>query len=160
MIIPLSQDRFTVIDDDDFKFVVGYTWYAAKNGRTYYAQTHVKDGAVWRTVKLHQLLLPDAVKVDHIDGNGLNNSRSNLRTATTAQNGANRKKDKRPTSSKFKGVSWHRPKSIWISRIKVAGKGCHLGYFASEEEAARAYDKAAIMYFGEYAHLNFPQEKP
>ena len=90
--------------------------------------------------------------VDHKDGNGLNNQRSNLRICNRNQNGFNRGSDKN-TSSKHKGICWYKITSKWVARIN----GKHLGYFKSEESAAREYDKAAIEIHGDFAKLNFPK---
>jgi hypothetical protein len=104
---------------------------------------------------MHQLILRTKY-IDHIDGNGLNNTRGNLRIATTKQNTWNRKKRTIPTSSKYKGVSVIKGRDRWQCRIYANGTRFFLGYFASEIEAARAYDKKAIELFGEFARLNFP----
>jgi hypothetical protein len=92
--------------------------------------------------------------VDHVDHNGLNNRRSNLRAATKAQNAANERK--RPgCSSQYKGVVWHRNR--WQARIEIGDEYRYLGRFVSEEEAARAYDAAAVTAWGQYANPNFPR---
>jgi hypothetical protein len=92
-------------------------------------------------------------KTDHIDHDGLNNQRSNLRPATTAQNNHNQR-PQRNTSSRFKGVTWHKRIGKWQAAIKVADKNRHLGVFPDEEDAARAYNAAAVEAYGEYAYLN------
>lgn len=104
---------------------------------------------------MHRLLCPFAKGgVDHINGNGLWNSRSNLRPATHSQNGSNQAKTSRKTSSIYKGVCWNKKNSAWCASIGIMRK--HLGYFKSDLEAAKAYDKAAIAKYGEFARLNFP----
>ncbi len=106
---------------------------------------------------MHQLLLPDATIADHIDGDGLNNRRSNLRPASEAQNAAHARKGKNNTSG-FKGVDQNGGRSSWRARILVNGKSLYLGRFSTKEEAARAYDAAALVHFGEFAILNFPHD--
>lgn len=91
--------------------------------------------------------------IDHIDSNKLNNNISNLREVTCSQNGMNRKSNKN-SSSKYKGVCWHKQTQKWCTHIAINGKDKHIGYFISETEAALAYNDAAIKYFDEYAKLN------
>lgn len=93
--------------------------------------------------------------VDHINHNGLDNRKANLRLATAAQNARNRQKCKSKKTSKYKGVCWHKRDKKWTGRILVNSKSIALGYFEDEKEAARAYDRAARKYYGEYAEPNF-----
>jgi hypothetical protein len=98
---------------------------------------------------------PEGLQVDHEDGNGLNNQRSNLRIASPTQNQGNARRRKDNTSG-YKGVSWYRRTNKWKAHIRVDKKLRHLGYFIDLTDAARAYDAAALEHFGEFAHLNFP----
>jgi HNH endonuclease/AP2 domain len=93
-------------------------------------------------------------RVDHINGNGLDCRRDNLRLATCSQNSANRL-GWRKSSSKYKGVTFSKQRKDWQAKITVNGKTIHLGYFKNEEDAGKAYDKQALIEFGEYAKLNF-----
>jgi hypothetical protein len=93
---------------------------------------------------------------DHIDGNGLNNQRSNLRPATAGQNNANKRK-RLSATSRYLGVCWSPNQERWRARIYRDGTNRHLGYFDSEVDAALAYDTAAREMFGEYARPNFPE---
>jgi hypothetical protein len=97
-----------------------------------------------------------AGRFDHKDGNGLNNTRSNLRPCTQGQNNMNQRKRKNATS-RFKGVTWSAADEKWKACITANHVQHHLGYFCDEEEAARAYDKAARSLHGEFARLNFPE---
>lgn len=101
--------------------------------------------------KMHHGGCPE--NIDHINGNRSDNRINNLRPATTVQNGGNRKKQKN-TTSQYKGVSWCQRLQSWKSGIYPGNKLKHLGYFSVEKEAAKAYDRAALKYFGEYAKLN------
>ncbi len=104
---------------------------------------------------MHRLLIkiPNGFQIDHIDGNGLNNQKLNLRIATASQNQINRGKQKNNTSG-FKGVFGRKDKNKWRAQIKFHGKTKHLGYADDKIEAARIYNKAAVERFGEFARLN------
>lgn len=124
------------------------------SGNTYPVRRKLSDlGARWDGKVWHSVLLLGVEKIDHRDGDGLNNQRHNLRPATTRQNGQNRRKVA-AASSAFKGVSFHLRDRKWQARIKVSAARIQLGYFESEADAARAYNAAALKYFGEFASLN------
>jgi hypothetical protein len=154
MKIPLTQSKVALVDDEDYERVKNHNWFAThnSNSRIWYA-------VMGHNVKLHQLIL-GIKNIDHIDGDGLNNTRANLREATSQQNGWNRRKPRQDyrgkESSKFKGVSKQTLGSSWCCRIVHSYKTYYIGSFKTEEEAAVAYDKKAIELFGEYAKLNFP----
>lgn len=149
---------WALADESDADLLSGYRWFAKvahrRSGLMYaHAHTTRPDGTQ-TLIKMHQLVM-GALGVDHRNGNGLDNRRQNLRLATGSQQGANR----RPYpggSSQYKGVSWHKSQGNWRAVIKVNRRSRHLGGFATEEEAARAYDEAAVAAFGEFAYLNFP----
>jgi len=153
MTIPLIRKNevmaYALIDDKDYSKIEGYKWTLHRG----YAQApHNKT-----TVFMHRLIV-DAKKgeiTDHINGNTLDNRQENLRIANSAQNSWNRRLGKRNTSG-YKGV-WkggkHNPHR-WRAAIQKGGKYMHLGYYATAEEAAQAYDKAAIKIYGAYASLN------
>lgn len=95
--------------------------------------------------------------IDHINQIKDDNRIENLRAATQSQNGMNRS-SYNGTTSQYKGVSWHKHANKWVVQIRIDVKQKHLGYFTSEEDAARTYDRAALELFGKYANLNFPIE--
>jgi hypothetical protein len=101
---------------------------------------------------------PEGILVDHQNSNPLDNRRANLRLATHAQNMHNRQKIQKKTSSRFVGVCFEKQKQRWIVYITNLRKRIYLGRFKNEIDAARAYDRAALKYFGEFARLNFPRE--
>jgi hypothetical protein len=149
--IALSRGYVTVIDDADVAATAGYNWTAAvaSDRRTVYAVVTISKRALY----LHKMLAPQWAIVDHADGDGLNNCRYNLRDGTGFRNNANKAMLSSNTSG-YKGVSWNKQKKRWVAGIRVEGKSVFLGYFGTPEEAAAAYDAAAIDLFGEYAKTN------
>jgi len=101
--------------------------------------------------------VPAGFVIDHINGNGLDNRKANLRQSTYAQNSWNRGKARVKSSSKYKGVCQHKKDRKWQAQISAVGKRIYLGRFKNQKEAAKAYDKAAKKYHGEFANLNFSE---
>jgi hypothetical protein len=156
-LIPLTQGKFAVVDDADFALVSQYRWNAYLDRNTYYAKRNVPTVSGQRTQRMHALIT-GWPRVDHIDGDGLNNQHDNLRLATSQQNRRN-SHGRRTASSRFKGVSLYRS-GKWQAQIGVSpGVLRYLGQFASEIDAALAYDVAARDLFGEFARLNFPDQE-
>lgn len=150
--IPLSQGKFSIIDDADEAFVNLFKWSFTSVGRGYAVRRVLKpDGRATHQL-LHRYLLDPSTgfEVDHIDGDSLNNCRANLRVCTHKQNRANTRKHKDNTSG-FKGVCWSKAAQKWSAKLRNK----HLGLFGTKEEAALAYDQAAIRECGEFAHTNF-----
>jgi len=159
--IPLTQGKVALVDDDDYERVMQFKWYVFKTGNRWYAGSN-SPGLPMR-ILLHRFILglkPNDPEVDHVNGNGLDCRKSNLRFATRSQNMANRLKPNGSYSSIYKGVTWNKTKQKWQAQIRADYKHISLGYFPLEQEenAARAYDKGAIKYFGEFAKTNFPVE--
>lgn len=159
--ILLTRGRVTIIDAIDYDRVSQYRWTASLHeGRAWRAQASFTDSeGVRRRLSLHRFILdaPKGTLVDHRNGNPLDNRRSNLRFATPTQNSCNRRL-RRPTHG-FKGIFWFPPVKRFGARIMIHGKSYFFGYHATAEAAARAYDKAAIKLHGEFASLNFPEDK-
>ena len=148
--VPLSRGYVTRIDAADRAFTDGRKWSAqvVPRRRAVYAQTRIGGKHIY----LHKLLCPGWDEVDHADGDGLNNCRSNLRDGTgLGKNRPNRTMQRNNTSG-FKGVS--RSGRKWMATIKVNRKQVYLGTYGTPEEAADAYDQAAVQHFGEYAKTN------
>ena len=155
--VQLTQGYVALVDDEDFESVSKHCWHIRKssNGRTVYARAYLQPSAVSKKQTAMHQYLTGKVDMDHKDGNGLNNQRSNLRVATRSQQVANGSLRNTNTSG-FKGVSWHKQVNLWRAYIVVGAKQKHLGCYTSKEEAAKAYDVAALQIFGEFAKLNYP----
>ncbi len=153
--IALTQGTFAIVDAADYEWLSQRKWHITKGrGRKCYAATYGKGR---RTILMHRLIMdpPEGMVVDHIDGNGLNNRRSNLRICTQMQNVWNC--PGRSGASRFKGVSFHQQRRKWEVRTRVGGRPRYLGCYDDEIEAALAYDLTAVVLMGQFAYLNFPR---
>lgn len=160
-IITLSGGETAVVDAEDAEWLSGHRWYLSNTG--YAVRDEHKNGAK-RSVLMHRVVLglERGGVADHINRNKLDNRKANLRLADHSRNGANRSKvhRKNGTSSAFKGVSldrrsFHWREKVWEAYIWVDRKKSRLGRHRSEVSAARAYDEAALKYYGTFACLNF-----
>jgi len=160
--IPLTRGKFAIVDPDDYPELRKYKWFAVKNGATFYAKRRtrlterVKTTFVWMHRKI--MNAPDNLVIDHINYNGLDNRKANLRLATRKQNSIHIIRTMNPGSSKYKGVSWRGDRKKWDVKIMADGKTYHLGCYKDEIQAAKVYDRAAKIYHGEFAALNFPEK--
>ena len=145
--IPLTQGKYTLVDEEDYNWLSQWKWYCSRDGYNEYA----RNGTFG--VGMHRIIMdaPSGKEVDHIDGDGLNNQKSNLRIVTHQQNRWNYKKPRNNTSG-YKGVHWHIQHKKWQAKIKVNVKRIYLGYFDDIKLAALAYNQAAQKYFGEFAN--------
>lgn len=153
--IPLNLGYVALIDEEDEKRVRKYEWISHKRDNTVYARMrHVRIPDHHRSLHRYIVKAPRGVNVDHINGNGLDNRRSNLRLCSHAQNLRNRKaRSSEALTSKFKGVSLS-PSNTWRASIGYNGKNIYLGSFKTEIDAALAYDRAALKWHGEFARTN------
>lgn len=151
--INLTQGKEALVDDADYTELSRNSWCYSNTG---YAQRGYKVSGKCKTVLMHRQLLnaPRGIEIDHINGNRLDNRRSNLRFVTRGENSFNQRKQLRQTTSRYKGVYWHKGDSAWMARIQAKGNYFYLGNFQTEREAALAYNNAAAKYHGEYAYFN------
>lgn len=150
VLIPLTRGLAALVDEADAEMVSQFKWHASMHRGKWYARRSIKSGGKQTNVFMHRFILglgAGAAEVDHIDGSGLNNCRGNLRTCTHSQNQANRAA--RPNRHGFRGVKTNRGRYTAVCAKR------YVGCFATAEEAARAYDAAALSHFGSFARLNF-----
>jgi hypothetical protein len=150
--IQLANNLVTLVDEEDYELLLNFKWVAYKHRDTYYVMCWTKH----RNVKMHRLLLGisnSKIHVDHINHNGLDNRKENLRLATAQQNNWNRRKRSGNVSSKYKGVT-KLGASTWRASVYIKSKNVQLGDFPNEKMAALAYNIAALKYFGEFACVN------
>jgi hypothetical protein len=156
--IKLTQGKYAMVSPEDFEEINSHKWRVINNHNdTFYAIRRRYDNGRRKHVIMHREIMhpQDGFVVDHEDGNGLNNTRDNLRIVTAAQNSYNRRKYIKKCSSKYKGVSRRRRDNRWIAIIMYRGISINLGFFDDEIDAAKAYDDAAKELYGQYAKLNF-----
>lgn len=149
-----NGSRHTVrVSPSDFDLLSRYSWHVTKAGWKFYARTTLNG----RNILMHRMLMipGPAQVVDHVDDDGLNNMRENLRLCSNAENTARQRRTENSGSSRFRGVSWNRRDHNWRVSIRVRGSSHFLGHYDEEQDAARAYDAKAVEMFGEFARLNF-----
>lgn len=146
MEIKLSQNKITIVDDEDFERVNELKWYYGHG----YATRSKNRGCEYRFMHRFILNYKGNLQVDHINGNRLDNRKENLRLVTNQQNQFNRKKNNKLCSSKYKGVIFNKDNNNWRARIHINDKTINIGSYNSEIEAAEAYKNKALELFGEY----------
>lgn len=152
-----------LVDDEDYENLSKFKWniFKKETDNTLYCKRNSKRDPITRkqkTITMHRLIMnvfEGKGIIDHKDHNGLNNQKSNLRICNTSQNGANRLKNKN-ASSKYYGVCYAKRSKKWNAFLQTKRTSANLGYFDSEEDAARHRDKIAYERYGEFAILNFP----
>jgi len=164
--ILLTQNQVALVSDEDFEYLSGFNWYAhiQSKDRTSYAQRGIplseqRVESKRTSISMHRAIaermgLDLTNYIDHIDGDGINNQRENLRSVTHQQNMQNQTRQRKGQASRYKGVVWHKPNQKWVAKITINCVSTHLGYFVNEIDAAMTYNEAAVKNFGEFASLN------
>ena len=160
--IKLTLGQYAIVDPEDYERINKYKWNAYRGYSSYYSKRKIynrKNGSE-RTVYMHRWIMnaPKGMVVDHINHNGLDNRKENLRFATNAENSRYARKTKNKFCSDYKGIHYIKKVKRWRARITFEGKTRYVGQYRDEISAAKAYDRAAKKYFGEFACLNFPCE--
>ena len=163
------KSEIILLDDEHWDFLKWFTWRVVYPYKQKYAVTGCPTwlGNPGKNVRMHTLVVHVLNKklknrhyvIDHIDGNGLNNQTANLRLVTQSQNLYNTRTDARQHSSMYKGVCKHKNSPGWVAQIVSQRHKIYIGVYKTEEEAAMAYDRAAIARDGKCVRTNFPQEK-
>lgn len=159
--ISLSGGFAAVVDDEDYAHLVRHKWRAQIDKRNVYAcrlrsKAECADGRPQKVYMHRQILwvTDRRTDIDHVNQDGLDNGRSNLRICSRSENNGNRRKY--GGTSQYKGVSWDAKNGKWLAQIHLGNRRRYLGRFLEEADAARAYDDAALVQWGEFARLNFP----
>lgn len=154
--IPLTRGKSALVSNRDFTYLNQWKWYASKNGHNYYARRHM-PGSNTKFIYMHRVVAERAGRIgseiDHRNGNGLDNFRSNLRPATRRQNQINKNAAHDKAGSNLKGVYPVRNRFRAVGCI--GSKAIHLGMYDTSIEAGKAYDKWASKNYGTFARLNF-----
>lgn len=160
--IKLTQGKMAIVDDDIWDFLSQYKWCAVRFRDTYYAVKNVWFGnKKSRSAYLHHVIVGRPIngfKVDHINGNSLDNRRQNLRIVTNRENIINSRRFREGrTSSRYPGVSWHKTEKTWRASIQINGRQVHLGHYQNELDAANAYKAAfkKLPTLSHRTHLNY-----
>lgn len=156
-LIPLTQGKFAMVDDEDFDELNKFKWSYYSSRRKEYAIRNSYTGKKHTTVRMHRQILNETnpeIFIDHEDGNGLNNQKLNLRRCSNKQNCANRRSHENVTSN-YLGVYWRNDSKKWRVSGVSDGKRFNIGHFDNEIDAAKAYDAWAKINHKEFANLNF-----
>lgn len=159
--IKLTQNKYAIVDDNDYDYLSQFKWYASKTKNTFYAMRNSSmiKGKRKKILMHREIMQPiDGFIIDHINHNGLDNRKSNLRFCTKQQNNCNILRRKKFTS-KYRGVHWASYANKWRAQITVNKKPIYLGLFNTEEDAAISYNEAAVKYHKDFGVINNVKNK-
>jgi hypothetical protein len=151
--IELTQGKRAMVDDEDYEELSRWRWCVRRGKNTYYAVRGCRIEEKQRKLPMHRVIMntPQGMDTDHINGDGLDNRKCNLRVCTRTQNNYNIGRNKLNVSG-YKGVGWHKSNEKWRARIRINKKRVNLGYFETPELAYQAYCNKAKEVHGEFAH--------
>lgn len=152
-LIPLTHGKFAKVDDEDYDYLMQWAWYTHRSGKhTFYAARKEKINGVYVTIYMHRVIMetPNDLEVDHINGIGYDNQRSNMRNCSTEQNARNRIL----SEGQDKGLTYVHSRGKYQVQLRTKGVKHWIGYFKTREEAVLAYNEAARKYHGEFAYQN------
>lgn len=151
--ILLTQGKVTIVDDEDYERLNQVKWHAHTNGSIFYAVRTCRGNKNRKGVKMHREILnaPPGMHCDHINSDGLDNRKENLRLCTQQQNMCNKRNAYRNNKSGIKGVSWNKKQKKFVAQIQLGGKKIHLGSYNVLGDADSAYRIAEEKYFGDFA---------
>lgn len=155
--IELTQNQYTIVNDEDYEYLSQFKWYARKEYNNFYAARHLKLGIRnYKKIRMHREIMKVThnISVDHINGDTLDNRKENLRICSHADNMKNRKVLSKNNKSGYKGVYWNIKMNGWYVQICSDKNRINIGLFYDIIEAAKAYNEAAIKYHGKFAKLN------
>ena len=140
-LIPLTQGKFAIVDAEDYDHLMQWKWYVNKRRNISYAVRDIVVDGKKKSIWMHRLIndTPEHLLTDHINGEGLDNRKANLRSVTHQENMINCGRWKKG-GSKYRGVSWHKSNKCWIAQITVNCKNTWIGSYKTELEAKTAYD--------------------
>ena len=143
-----------LVDDEDYEYLNQWKWHVNIESKTIYVRRTIYENKIYSSIAMHSQIMqpPSEMEIDHIDHNGLNNQKSNLRLCTRSQNAKNRTPR---GASKYLGVYYEKRKRKYQAQININGVVVYLGRYVNEIDAAMAYDNAAKQYHLEFANLNF-----
>jgi hypothetical protein len=151
--IQLTQGKVAIVDDEDFEYLNQWKWQACKKGYVWYAERTTEKSYIKKHYKMHREIMKpaDGVMIDHVNGDGLDNRKSNLRFCNKSQNYANCRV-RSDNSTGYKGVTYDKKNKKFAAKMVVGDVNIWIGRFDTAEMAAKEYNKAAILYHGDFAN--------